>query len=81
MPTLRSGSLSSFGLVLSCLLYTSFSLLLEHDRTTAEKDVGFDLGTLLEEGLGVLQLEVVVAVSYTHLPKTFRVWELESLNN
>ena len=39
-----------------------FSLLLEHDRTTAEKDVGFDLGTLLEEVLGVLQLEVVVVV-------------------
>ena len=39
-----------------------FALLLEDDRTSAEEDVGLDLGPLLEEVLRVLELEVVVVV-------------------
>ena len=40
----------------------NLALLLEHDRTAAEEYVGLNLSTLLEEVLGVLELEVVVVV-------------------
>ena len=37
-----------------------FALVLEHDRTSAEKDRGFPLGALLKEPLRVLELELEV---------------------